>query len=120
MLKPNFLLTNKLPITVYRTEQGKWLEGRYYDGDIKELCIYVNIQPYNMSKIMQLPEATRTKDWYTVFSSEELRDSREGNCGWEADRFEWDGNEYVVQRAKHYNMGILDHYEIEAVRVERT
>lgn len=120
MLKPNFLLTNKMPITIYREGQGYYDKGRWVDGKVEEICIFVNIQPYTMSKLMQLPDSERTKDWYTVFSADEIRDKREGLDGWGADKFKWNGNEYLVTRVKHYSMGILNHYEAQAVRIERT
>lgn len=120
MLKPNFLLTKKKPLELIRSGQGMYVKGRWVEGEPEIVNIQANIQPYTMSKLLQLPESDRTRDWYSVFSAEEIRDKREGDSGWDADKFEKDGNTYIVHRVRKFSMGILDHYEAQAVRVERT
>lgn len=120
MLKPNFQLTKKIPLEIVRSTQGQFVKGRWESGTPEIVVIQANIQPYTMSKLMQLPEVDRTKDWYSVFSADMIRDKREGEDGWDADKFEWDGNTYIVNRVRSFSMGILNHYEAQAVRVERT
>lgn len=120
MLKPNFLLTKSKPLVITRSGQGKYVKGRWVEGEAELITIQANIQPYTMAKLLQLPESDRTKDWYSIFSAEEIRDKREGDSGWDADKFEQDGNTYIVNRVRSYSMGVLDHYEAQAVRVERT
>lgn len=120
MLKPNFLLTKKIPLTIKRAGQGEFVRGRWVAGEAEEVEIQANVQPYTMSKLMQLPDVDRTKEWYSVFSAELIRDSLEGDGGYDADRFDWQGNTYVVTRVRNFSMGVLDHYEAQAVRVEKT
>jgi len=118
MLKPNFLLTKKVPLTIYRSTQGSYVDGEWVEGTEIEVPVEVNIQPFKDSELMLLPEADRSKEWYKLYCADELRTAKPGASGWEADEFVWEGDRYKVMKSKRYSMGILDHWKIHAARVE--
>lgn len=118
MLKPNFLLTKKIPLTVLRSTQGSYVDGEWVEGTETSIPVEVNIQPFRDSELMLLPEADRSKEWYKLYCADELRTAKQGASGWEADEFIWEGDRYKVMKSKYYSMGILDHWKIHAARVE--
>lgn len=122
MLKPQFLLTNKIPIEITRKERGHFEEGDWIDGTTSTLTIDVNIQPLKPYEIMMMPEAERTRSWWQVFSAEVLRTEKEGESGWDADEFIWKGDLYRIMAVEDWTngMGILEHVRCKAVRIELT
>lgn len=120
MLKPNFLLTNKIEITVYRRAQGSYVNGDWVEGTTTPIARNVNIQPYKPYELMLLPEAERSRAWFKLYSDEDFRTQKEGVGGYDADEFDWQGNRYKVMKVENYSMGILDHWKVHAVRVELT
>lgn len=119
-LKPRFLLTGKTLLTLNRHPAGTWVKGRWVEGVPTEVEIEVNIQPLKLSQLIHMPEAERTKEWYVLYSAELIQEKLEGEGGHGADTFEWEGNSYQVYRARHFSMGVLNHWEAYAVRKERT
>lgn len=122
MLKPQFLLTNKIPIEITRKERGHFEEGDWIDGTTSTLTVDVNIQPLKSYEIMMMPEAERTRSWWQVFSAEVLRTEKEGDSGWDADEFTWKGDLYRIMAVEDWTngMGILEHVRCTAVRIEVT
>ena len=94
---------------------GRWVEGV---PDVVE--IKANIQPMRDQEIMLLPESDRSREWINIYSPDEIRTEKQGADGWAADEFEWGGDMYKVMRVRHYQMGVLDHYEAKAARQEIT
>lgn len=120
MLRPNFLLTKKVLISISRTSQGSYLNGDWVDGIEATIERNVNIQPLKYNEVLQLPESERTRDWYKVYSDEDLRSAREGVDGYAADEFDWEGSHYRVMKVQNYSIGILNHWKALAARVEIT
>jgi hypothetical protein len=120
MLKPQFLLTKKIPLIVYRRVQGQYVEGEWVEGGVQEIIREVNIQPLKPSEILQMPESDRTREWYKLYCAEDLRTQLEGVGGYDADEFTWQGGRYKVMRVKNYSMGILDHHTAYAARIGPT
>lgn len=118
MLKPQFLLTKKIPLTIYRTTQGSYVDGEWVEGVETEVPLEVNIQPFKDQDLLLLPEADRAKEWYKLYCSEEIRTDKQGTSGWQADEFDYEGDRYKVMKVKFYKMGILDHYKAHAARLE--
>jgi hypothetical protein len=119
MLKPQFLLTKKIPLTILRSTQGSYVDGEWVEGAEVEVPLEVNIQPFRDSELMLLPEADRSKEWYKLYCADELRTAKQGTSGWEADEFILDGDRYKVMKVKPYDkMGILDHWKAHAARLE--
>lgn len=128
--KPRFLLTGKVPITIYRTiGSGGYVRGEWKDPEAEEIEREVNIQPLRYKEVMLLQDSQRTRQWLQLYCSEDLRmDQEEGIDpdtgevieGWQADKFYWQGYRYKIMKVKKYSMGVLDHYSAQAVRVEIT
>jgi len=120
--KPGFLLTGKTTLTIKRTSAGSYVNGRWVDGTTVAPAptITANVQPANTRDLLLLPESERTKEWVKVYTTDLIRNLREGVNGWAADEFTWNGDTYRVMRVKRYQMGVLDHYKALAARVELT
>lgn len=122
MLKPQFLLTNKISITIFRRSQGEFIEGDWVEGTTVEFPIEGNIQPLKPTELMLLPEAERTRSWWKLYTDATLRTAKEGDGGWSADEFDWKGDRYKIMRVNDYTNGmqILEHTKNWCVRVELT
>jgi hypothetical protein len=126
MLKPQFLLTHKIPIVITRRAQDTYVDGDPVEGAQTTLTIQGNVQPLKDYELMQLPESERTRDWQKVYSADEMRAEVEGVGGWGADTFQWDSVEdgktytYRVMRVRRYKMGILDHWRAFCARESLT
>lgn len=120
MLKPNFLLTKKISLTVFRKTQGSYVNGDWVEGTDSQITRSVNIQPLKPNEILLLPEADRTRQWYKLYSDEDFRTDKEGSGGYEADEFVHQGERYKVMKVLNFSMGILDHFRAYAARIELT
>lgn len=69
MLKPQFLLTHKIPLTIYRRSLGSYVDGEWIEGATTEVPVEVNIQPLKGYEILQLPESERTRVWWKLYSA---------------------------------------------------
>ena len=119
MLKPQFLLTKKIPLTIYRTaSQGSYVDGEWVAASTTEVIREVNIQPFKDEELLLLPEADRAREWYKLYCAEDLIADKPGASGTIADEFVWNGDRYKVMKVKAYGMSILDHYKAHAARLE--
>lgn len=113
---PQFRLTKKIPLTIYRREAGDYVNGRWVEGAIVPIIREVNIQPVKPEELLMMPEADRTKEWYRLFCAEDIRTQLEGDGGWDADEFDWNGSRFKVMKVQRYQMTILDHFEAWSAR----
>lgn len=126
MLKPQFLLTRKVPIVITRREQDTYVDGDPVEGATTTVTIQGNVQPLKDYELMQLPESERSRDWQKVYSADEMRSEVEGVGGWGADTFLWESMEdgksytYRVMKVRRYKMGILDHWRAFCARESLT
>lgn len=120
MLQPQFLLTKKIPLDIYRTTQGQYVDGEWVEGTESTITIDVNIQPLKEAELMLLPEADRGKQWWKMYSASEIRMDKQGTGGWDADEFVYQGDRYKVMKVENYAMGILNHFKALAARIELT
>jgi len=122
MLKPQFLLTHKIPLTIYRQVSGSYVDGRWVEGAVTEVPLLVNIQPLKPYEIMLLPEADRTRVWVKFYSADYARTFKEGTSGWSADEFIWKDDRYKIMKVDDWTngMGILEHVRVQATRIELT
>ena len=121
MTIPTFRLTKYFPVSFTRTGQGSYDDDGYWAEPVATSFVAdCNIQPAKYSKIMQMPESDRTEMWQVVYTSSELRAKKEGANGYVGDRFTWLDDTYEVRKVKRYVMGVLDHTEAMAVRIELT
>jgi len=129
MLQPRFLLTQKLPLTLYRRSLGSYVDGEWVEGTTTEVDIEANIQPLKDHELMMLPESERSREWVKVYSASMIRTQREGFTGYgvgygevnyDADEFVWQGMRFKVMKVRGYFMGILNHFRAYAARIELT
>lgn len=120
MLKPQFLLTNKIPFTIYRRALGHREEGDWIEGEVSEIQIQGNIQPAKPYELLMLPESERTRSWWKLYTDATLRTAKEGS--WDADELVWKSDRYKVMKVDDWTngMGILEHSKVWLVRVELT
>lgn len=120
MLKPQFILTHKIPIEVTRREIGSYVDGHWVEGQTTTFTASVNIQPLKPYEIYMMPESERTRSWWKVYSSDVLRTAKEGS--WDADEFVWKNDRYKIMKVDDWTsgMGILEHTKSQAVRIELT
>lgn len=120
MLKPQFLLTHKIPLVITRRELGEYVEGEWIEGSTTTFTAMVNIQPLKPYEIMLLPESERTRSWWKLYSADVLRTEKEGS--WSADEFTWKNDRYKIMKVDDWTsgMGILEHVRCQAVRFELT
>lgn len=120
MSLPQFTLTRKLPVTVYRKGKDTVVKGRPVPAVETSFIVEANVQPFNYRDLMVLPESDRTKEWIKVYvaTSEILRTARQGSDGYDADEVLWNGERFKVMRLQSYKMGVLDHVKAVCARVE--
>lgn len=119
MLKPQFLLTKKIPLTIYRTlAQGSYVDGEWVASAATTVVREVNIQPLKDEELMLLPEADRSREWYKLYCAEDLIADKPGTSGTVADEFIYKGDRYKVMKVKAYDMGVLNHVRAMAARLE--
>lgn len=122
MLKPTFLLTHKIPLTILRRTAGSYVNGEWVEGTITNIPIEVNIQPMKGYELLIMPESERSKVWWKLYTDVELRTQKEGAGGYDADEFVWKGDTYKIMKVDNWinGMGILEHSKALATRIELT
>ena len=118
MIKPGFLLTKKIPLSLLRKTAGSYVDGDWVEGAEATVTIDVNIQPLKEAELLLLPEADRGKQWWKMYSASEIRMDKQGTSGWSADEFVYQGDRYKVMKVENYQMSILNHYKALAARME--
>lgn len=118
MLQPRFLLTKTIPLTILRKTQGSYVNGDWVEGAETKVPLDVNIQPFKDEDLLLLPEADRSREWYKLYCADEIRMDKQGDDGWAADEFVYEGDRYKVMKVRSYRMSILDHYKATAARME--
>lgn len=120
MTTAQFSLVKKIPLDITRQIAGSYVDGEWIEGATSIVTVQANVHPFSDYQVMLLPEADRTKSWLWVFSASELRSKKEGAGGTGADRFTWNGETYEIMKTQRYQMGVSDHYEAKAARIEKT
>lgn len=122
MLKPNFLLTHKIPLTINRRTEGSYVDGEWVEGILTDVPIQVNIQPLKDYELQQFPESERTRGWFKIYTADYIRTEKEGPGGWDADEFTWKSDRYKIMKVQDWTngMGILEHCRGFAARIELT
>jgi hypothetical protein len=122
MLNPVFLSTGQVTLDIIRRSEKLYDRGRPLPPTETIVPTVCNVQPVlSRSDTLLLPEADRSKACLKVYTKGAiLRDLKEGNNGWSADRFYWQGDLYEVMKAINYQMGVLNHYKAICMRVELT
>lgn len=122
MLYPPLLSVGRTTLQIIRRNAPTIVRGRPVPGFEDVYDVVCNVQPVlKSSDTILLPEADRSKACLKVYTKgDQLRALREGDAGWAADRFEWQGDLYEVMKVINYAMGVLNHYKAICMRVELT
>lgn len=116
-----FSLVKKVPLEITRSSGGgKRINGVWVESPTETLTIQANVQPFSDYQTMLLPEGERTKNWLWVFSATNLFQRKEGSFPKEGDKFQWNGEWYLVMKTQTYQMSVRDHVEAKAARIELT
>lgn len=115
-----FSLVKKTPVTILRHAEGSYIDGEWVEGGEVSVVIQANVHPFSDYQVMMLPESDRTKSWLWLFTSDLVRQKKEGVGGYGADRFMWDGDLYEIMKTENYRMTVVDHREAKCARIELT
>lgn len=116
-----FTLVKKIPLVLTRSSgPGHHEDGEWIPGETSEITIQANVQPFSDYQVMILPESDRTKNWVWVFSASNMFQKKEGSVAREGDKFQWNGEWYEIMKTQTFQMGVRDHTEAKAARIELT
>lgn len=115
-----FSLVKKTPVDILRHAKGDYVDGEWVEGAETTVTIQANVHPFSDYQVMMLPESDRTKSWLWLFTSDVVRQKKEGIGGYGGDRFMWQGDLYEVMKVQTYVMTVQDHHEAKCARVEPT
>lgn len=119
MLTPMFLSVGSTTATVKRYGQGSYLHGRWVDGAETTFTITANIQPHTVKNISDTTaEGNKSKKAIKVFTTTTLRMTQEGTALQSGDKISWHNEWYEVSELYTYEMGILNHTMVIAIRDE--
>jgi len=119
MLTPMFLSVGSTTATVKRYGQGSYLHGRWVDGAETTFTITANIQPHTVKNISDTTaEGNKSKKAIKVFTTTTLRMTQEGTALQSGDKISWKSELYEVSELYTYEMGVLNHTMVIAIRDE--
>lgn len=114
-----FELVKKKSLTGTRVGDGVYVGGRWIEGDPEPISFKANVQPVSYEELQRLPEGLRDKDMILVMTQFELRTANQ-ILKTNPDNISWQGRTYQVQKVSAFQMGVQDHYEVYAMRIEET
>ena len=110
----------RIDLPVERYSSGSWgSDGEWTDGAVTNLTVKANVQPnlnWNMTRM--LPEGDRSKQAIAIYSIQPLVMAEEGTEAKRADVVSWQGHKWQVKAVLTYQMGVLNHSESVAVKVD--
>jgi len=119
MLTPMFLSVGSTTATVKRYGQGSYLHGRWADGAETTFTITANIQPHTVKNLSDTTaEGNKSKKAIKVFTTTTLRMTQEGTALQSGDKISWHNELYEVSELYTYEMGVLNHTMVIAIRDE--
>ena len=119
MLTPMFLSVGSTTATVKRYGQGSYLHGRWVDGAETTFTITANIQPHTVKNLSDTTaEGNKSKKAIKVFTTTTLRMTQEGTALQNGDKILWHSELYEVSELYTYEMGVLNHTMVIAIRDE--
>ena len=115
-----FSLVKKVPVIILRHSQGSFVDGDWVEGTETQVTIQANVHPFSDYEVYMMPEADRSRSWMWLFTSDLVRQKKEGVGGYGADRVSWNGDLYEVMKTTTWTMGVRDHVEAKLARIELT
>ena len=119
MSRPPYARTGRVNIKVDRPQQGSYLHGEWIEPSPIPFTTIGNIQP-NMkwNQMQKLPEGDRSKNAIVIYCNKELLQAQEGEPARKADIVYYDCHKWEVKTSMMYRMGVLDHCEAVALRLD--
>lgn len=121
MRSPAYRRTGRVNITVRRDSVGgEWVDGEWVNATPVTITTLGNVQPsLNWNQMQMLDVGERTKQAIAIYCNDELMMASEGLTNpRKPDIVLWDGYEWEVVRSMTYKMGILNHCEAIALRLD--
>lgn len=119
MLRPPYARVGRVTITVDRPQQGSYLHGEWIEPISDSFTTVGNIQPnLTWNQMQKLPEGDRSKNAIVIYCNSELLQAQEGTPARKADIVHYDSNLWEVKTSMMYRMGVLDHCEAVALRLD--
>lgn len=98
------------PITVTRSAQGEYVDGRYVPGDNQTFEAFGNIQPLNGKELLQLPEGDRQRQTLKIYTAFALENNDTVTRS--------DGIQHEVQAVEDWTAFHQPHYKARLMRIE--
>jgi len=119
MLTPMFLSVGSTTATVKRYGTGSYLHGRWVEGAETTFTITANIQPHTVKNISDTTaEGNKSNKAIKVFTTTTLKMTQEGTALLKGDKISWHSEWYEVSELYTYEMGVLNHTMVIALRDE--
>lgn len=119
--------TGRVKLQAYRHKGGYYNElGMWVNDGYEPFTVTANVQPANRwNQLQQLPEGDRARQSILILCYQDLvvaNDRRDPHGApqvkTKADIVSWKGKLWEVKISEPYEMGVLDHWECIAVRVD--
>lgn len=114
----NYFDIFRRPLTVTRETYKQFdneLQG-YIAGTTTQFQIKASVQPIPAEKAELMPEGFRTEDGKILYTDTELIPSEVS--GYQPDRVEIKGKDYIVLRVSEWENNIINHYEVMVVEAD--
>ena len=119
MLTPMFLSVGSTTATVKRVAAGSLSHGRWVAGVDSTFTITANIQPHTVKNYnTTAAEGDKSHKAIKVFTTTTLRMTQEGTALQNGDKILWHSELYEVSELYTYEMGVLNHTMVIAIRDE--
>ena len=119
MLTPMFLSVGSTTATVKRVAAGSLSHGRWVAGVDSTFTITANIQPHTVKNYnTTAAEGDKGHKAIKVFTTTTLKMTQEGTALLKGDKISWHSEWYEVSELYIYEMGVLNHTMVIALRDE--
>ena len=119
MLTPMFLSVGSTTATVKRVAAGSLSHGRWVAGVDSTFTITANIQPHTVKNYnTTAAEGDKSHKAIKVFTATTLKMTQEGTALLKGDKISWHSEWYEVSELYTYEMGVLNHTMVIALRDE--
>jgi len=119
MLTPMFLSVGSTTATVKRVAAGSLSHGRWVAGIDSTFTITANIQPHTVKNYnTTAAEGDKSHKAIKVFTTTTLKMTQEGTALLKGDKISWHSEWYEVSELYTYEMGVLNHTMVIALRDE--
>ena len=110
----------RIPLTVFRQNEGSYINGVWQDAGETPLGITASVQPTSGEEMLSLPEGRRNKKVYSLFTSTPINLIYAGT---NPDQIEIFGERFEIFQVEIWQnnppvFGIINHYKFYASSLE--